>query len=97
MSAAAAIQAFQAGIRHGNIATSWLATSLSSAIPTIGSILIYHDEQVRPIKAFALLLIPIAIVLLWKEGFKIGIGTPLQEQSTNGLLGALVRTEVHGT
>ncbi len=66
MSAAAAILAFQAGIRHGNIATSWLAINLSSAIPTVGSILIYH-EQVRPMKAFALLLIPVAIVLLWKD------------------------------
>ena len=42
MSAAAAILAFQAGIRHGNIATSWLAINLSSGIPTVASIFFYE-------------------------------------------------------
>jgi hypothetical protein len=66
MSAAAAILAFQAGIRHGHIATSWLAINLSSGIPTVGSILLY-DEHVTPVKALALLLIPVAMLLLWKD------------------------------
>jgi EamA domain-containing membrane protein RarD len=66
MSAAAAILAFQAGIRHGNIATSWLAINLSSGIPTIASILFY-GEPVEPVKAVALLLIPVAMLLLWKD------------------------------
>jgi EamA domain-containing membrane protein RarD len=61
-----ALLAFQAGIRHGNIATSWLAINLSSAVPTVASILIYK-EAVTPLKAGALLLIPVALVLLWKD------------------------------
>ena len=43
VSASIAILAFQAGIRHGDIATSWLAINLSSGIPTMASILIYHE------------------------------------------------------
>jgi len=66
VSAAVAILAFQAGIRHGNIATSWLAINLSSGIPTIASILIY-DEPVSLTKAIALLLIPVAMLFLWKD------------------------------
>ena len=61
-----AILAFQAGIRHGDITTSWLVINLSSAIPTVASILVYK-EAVTPTKAIALILIPIAILLLWKE------------------------------
>jgi EamA domain-containing membrane protein RarD len=66
VSAAIAILAFQAGIRHGKISTSWLAINLSSGVPTVASILIY-SETVTPMKAFALLLIPVAMVLLWKD------------------------------
>lgn len=66
ISAGVAILAFQAGIRFGNITTSWLVINLSSAIPTVLSIVIYK-ETVTPVKAVALLLIPIAIGLLWKE------------------------------
>ena len=61
-----ALLAFQAGIRHGDITTSWLVINLSSAIPTVLSIVIYK-EAVTLTKAIALLLIPIAILLLWKE------------------------------
>src|SRR5438270_4961254 len=43
VSASVAILAFQAGIRHGDIATSWLAINLSSGVPTVASILIYHE------------------------------------------------------
>jgi EamA domain-containing membrane protein RarD len=71
VSAAVAILAFQAGIRHGKISTSWLAINLSSGVPTVASILIY-SEAVTPMKAFALLLIPIAMVLLWKDKRKSG-------------------------
>jgi len=66
VAAGIAILAFQAGIRHGNITTSWLVINLSSAIPTILSIVIYR-ERVTPVKAIALFLIPVAIGLLWKE------------------------------
>jgi hypothetical protein len=43
VSASVAILAFQAGIRHGDISTSWLAINLSSGIPTVASILIYGE------------------------------------------------------
>lgn len=64
MAASVGILALQAGIRHGNIATSWLAINLSSGIPTVASILIYH-EAVSARKALALLLIPVSMALLW--------------------------------
>jgi EamA domain-containing membrane protein RarD len=64
--AAVAILAFQAGVKHGNIATSWLAINLSSGIPTVASIIIYH-EQLTPMKAVALSLIPVSMFLLWKD------------------------------
>jgi EamA domain-containing membrane protein RarD len=66
VSASIAILAFQAGVKHGNIATSWLAINLSAGIPTVASILIY-DEPVGTRKALALLLIPISMFLLWKD------------------------------
>lgn len=66
ISASIAILAFQAGIRHGDIATSWLAINLSSGIPTVASILIYN-EPVGLKRAIALSLIPISMALLWKD------------------------------
>ena len=66
VSASIAILAFQAGVKHGNIATSWLAINLSAGIPTVASILIY-DEPVRASKALALALIPVSMFLLWKD------------------------------
>ncbi|MPY86982.1 MAG: hypothetical protein GEU99_03580 [Luteitalea sp.] len=64
--ASVAILAFQAGIRHGNIATSWLAINLSAGIPTVASIVVY-GEPVVPGKAVALALIPISMFLLWTD------------------------------
>ena len=66
VSASIAILAFQAGIRHGDIATSWLAINLSSGIPTLASILIY-GESLTGRKIFALLLIPVSMALLWVD------------------------------
>ena len=66
ISASVAILAFQAGIRHGDIATSWLAINLSSGVPTIASIVIYH-EPVDWKRAIALCLIPLSMSLLWKD------------------------------
>jgi EamA domain-containing membrane protein RarD len=66
VSASIAILAFQAGVKHGNIATSWLAINLSAGIPTVASILIY-DEPVGTKKALALTLIPVSMFLLWKD------------------------------
>lgn len=64
ISASIAILAFQAGIRHGDIATSWLAINLSSGIPTVASILIY-GESLTWTKIVALSLIPVSMALLW--------------------------------
>ena len=64
--ASIAILAFQAGVKHGHIATSWLAINLSAGIPTVASVLIY-DEPVLPGKAIALALIPVSMFLLWKD------------------------------
>jgi drug/metabolite transporter (DMT)-like permease len=64
--AAVAILAFQAGVKHGHIATSWLAINLSAGIPTVASIVIY-DEPVSIAKALALALIPASMFLLWKD------------------------------
>jgi EamA domain-containing membrane protein RarD len=64
--ASVAILAFQAGIRHGDIATSWLAINLSSGVPTLASILIYQ-EHLDWKRAFALCLIPVSMALLWKD------------------------------
>lgn len=61
-----AILAFQAGVRHGSIATSWLAINLSAGVPTLGSIFIY-GEPVSRWTLFALLLIPVSMVLLWMD------------------------------
>jgi EamA domain-containing membrane protein RarD len=66
VSASVAILAFQAGVKHGNIATSWLAINLSAGIPTVASILIY-GEPVNTAKALALALIPVSMFLLWKD------------------------------
>ena len=66
MAASVGILALQAGIRYGNISTSWLAINLSAFIPTLGSVLLYH-EPVSAMKIVALFLIPISMVLLWKD------------------------------
>jgi EamA domain-containing membrane protein RarD len=66
IAASVAILAFQAGLKHGDIATSWLAINLSAGIPTVASILIY-DEPVGVVKALALALIPVSMFLLWKD------------------------------
>jgi drug/metabolite transporter (DMT)-like permease len=58
--------AFQAGIRYGKLATSWLIINLSAAIPTIGSVLFYH-EKMSTRHIVALSLMAISVVLLWKD------------------------------
>jgi EamA domain-containing membrane protein RarD len=64
--ALSALWAFQEGLKHGKIATSWLIINLSAAIPTVGSIFIYH-EPVSLKKIGILGLIAIAIVLVWLD------------------------------
>jgi EamA domain-containing membrane protein RarD len=61
-----ALWAFQEGIKHGKIATSWLIINLSAAIPTVASIVIYQ-EAVNLRKLGILGLIVFAIVLVWLD------------------------------
>jgi drug/metabolite transporter (DMT)-like permease len=58
--------AFLYGIRFGKITTSWVVISLSAAVPTIASTLIYH-EPMSLRKIGALLLAAVAILRLWKD------------------------------
>lgn len=66
MSASVAILAFQTGIRFGKISTSWLIINLSTAVPTILSILFY-GEHVGRRRGIALVAIALSLVFLWKD------------------------------
>jgi drug/metabolite transporter (DMT)-like permease len=66
ISSAIAILALQTALRFGNISTSWLAINLSAGVPTVASILLYH-EAITVRKSLSLLLIAAAMVLLWKD------------------------------
>lgn len=55
---------FQRGLRFGKIATSWLVINLSSATPTLLSVLIYR-EPVGKLKGLALALVTLSLILLW--------------------------------
>ncbi len=58
--------AFQAGIRYGKLATSWLIINLSAAVPTIGSVVFYH-EKISTRHILALCLMVVSVALLWKD------------------------------
>ena len=66
VSSAVAILALQTALRFGNISTSWLAINLSAGLPTVGSILLFH-EAVTLRKSLSLVLITLAMILLWKD------------------------------
>ena len=55
---------FQEGLRYGRIATSWLLINLSAGVPTVLSIIFYH-EALGAKKVAVLLLIVISLLLLW--------------------------------
>lgn len=63
---AIAILALQTALRFGNISTSWLAINLSAGVPTLASILLYH-EPMSLRKSLSLILIAAAMLLLWKD------------------------------
>ncbi|MCI0420093.1 MAG: EamA family transporter [Acidobacteria bacterium] len=67
--AAAAFWFFQRGLRFGKIATSWLVINLSSAVPTVLSILVYR-EPVNGRKVMVLLLVLISLLLLWWDRYR---------------------------
>ncbi len=62
--AAGALWAFQAGVRHGRISTSWLLLNLSVAIPVGLSVALY-GEPIDGRRAVALGLIALAVVCVW--------------------------------
>jgi drug/metabolite transporter (DMT)-like permease len=64
--ASLAILAFQRGIRYGKISTSWLVINLSMALPTVLSIMVYH-EVITPRRATGLLLAVATLIILWRE------------------------------
>jgi drug/metabolite transporter (DMT)-like permease len=64
--ASVAILAFQTGIRFGKISTSWLVINLSTAVPTILSILFYR-ERVGSRRGIALWGIALSLLFLWKD------------------------------
>jgi uncharacterized membrane protein len=61
-----AILALQSALMLGNISTSWLAVNLSAGIPTVLSILLYH-EAINKWKVIALLAMAVSMLLLWKD------------------------------
>jgi len=61
-----AILYFQRGIRYGRISTSWLVINLSTIVPTILAILVYH-EVVSFRRAVSLLLALLSLLLLWLD------------------------------
>ena len=65
--ASLAILSFQAGLRHGDIATSWLIINLSTAVPTVLSILVYQ-EKVGFRRGLSLIVAALALVFLWQDG-----------------------------
>lgn len=58
--------AFLNGLRFGKVSTSWVVISLSAAVPTVASTVLYH-EQLGLRKIAVLLLVGAAILLLWKD------------------------------
>lgn len=64
ISAAVALWLFQKGLRHGHIVTSWLIINLSTAIPTVLSVVVYH-EPLSTRKVLTLVLIVASLLLLW--------------------------------
>src|SRR5262245_56805979 len=61
-----AILNFQHAVRYGKISTSWLLINLSTAVPTVISIVIYR-EHIDAKRALSLGLAVIALCLLWYE------------------------------
>jgi len=66
MLAGLAILNFQRGIRYGRISTSWLVINLSTIVPTVLAILVYH-EVVTFRRALSLLLAMVSLLLLWLD------------------------------
>ena len=64
--ASLAILSFQHGVRYGKISTSWLVINLSMSLPTVLSIVVYH-EIITARRALGLLLAVVTLIILWRE------------------------------
>jgi drug/metabolite transporter (DMT)-like permease len=64
--ASLAIFNFQHGVRYGKISTSWLVINLSTAVPTLLSIVIYREE-IGWKRGLSLLLGVLALAFLWLD------------------------------
>jgi drug/metabolite transporter (DMT)-like permease len=64
--AGTAILFFQRGVRYGRISTSWLVINLSTIVPTVLAILVYH-EKVSVRRAMSLALALASLGLLWLD------------------------------
>ena len=64
-----AILTFQIGIRYGRISTSWLVINLSTAIPTILSLIMYKEWErgVKWSQLTGLVLVVVSVLLLWRD------------------------------
>jgi drug/metabolite transporter (DMT)-like permease len=85
--ASVAILAFQKGIRFGKISTSWLIINLSTAVPTILSIVCY-GEHVGFRRALALGAIVLSLFFLWKDK-EVEIAENERDQSKVGVTRAV--------
>jgi multidrug transporter EmrE-like cation transporter len=67
--ASLAILAFQTGLPHGKIATSWLIVNLSMAVPTVLALALYKVDRARfnGVKVLGLSMILLAMLFLWRD------------------------------
>src|SRR6478672_3772426 len=57
---------FQTGLKFGKISTSWLIINLTTAVPILISIVVFH-EKLSASKGVGVLLVFAAIVMLWLD------------------------------
>jgi drug/metabolite transporter (DMT)-like permease len=57
---------FQTGLKYGKIATSWLIINLTTSVPVLISIIVFH-EHLSAAKGLGVLLVFAAIVMLWLD------------------------------
>ena len=57
---------FQTGLKYGKISTSWLIINLTTAVPILISIIVFH-EKLSASKGIGVVLVFAAIVMLWLD------------------------------
>jgi drug/metabolite transporter (DMT)-like permease len=64
--AALALFAFQAGLKHGKISTSWLILNLATSIPILLSVFLF-GERLNLGKALGIVLVLVAVLMMWQD------------------------------